>query len=148
MSSTYLALYYHLVFSTKHRQPTIDTQWRIRLHEYLGGTVNRMEAQSHGVGGTADHVHLLVELTGIHRIADFMRELKKSSTAWIRENTPCASFAWQEGYAALTVSASAVDEVRTYIQRQEHHHLHRDYRDEVLTLLRCSGIKMDERYFD
>ena len=39
MSSTYLSLHYHVVFGTKNREPLIDTEWRTRLHEYLGGTI-------------------------------------------------------------------------------------------------------------
>ena len=148
MASTYLSLYYHIVFSTQNREPCIDSTWRDRLHEYLGGTVNRLDAQSHGVGGMADHVHLLVELNATHRLADFMRELKKASSTWARENVPCPSFAWQEGYAALTVSASNVDAVRAYIKNQEEHHRHRSYREEVLALLERAGVAVDERYFD
>jgi len=147
MSSTYLSLYYHLVFSTKNREPSISAEWRGKLHEYLGGSVNGLKGQSLGVGGTDDHVHLLVQLTATHRLADFMRELKKGSSFWAMENGTTA-FAWQEGYAALTVSASAVADVRRYIQTQEEHHRHQSFREEVLTLLRKSGVEVDERYFD
>jgi putative transposase len=147
MPSTYLALYYHLVFSTKDRKPSIGSEWRSRLHEYLGGTINRLDGQSHGVGGTDDHVHLLVALKTTHCLADFMRELKKSSSSWVRE-TISDDFAWQEGYAALTVSASNVDTVRGYIQNQEKHHQTQTFREELLTLLRLSGVAVDERYFD
>jgi len=75
MPSTFLSLHYHMVFSTKGREPIIATSWRPSLHEYLGGTVNGLGAQSGVVGGTADHVHLLIELRATHTLADFMREL-------------------------------------------------------------------------
>ncbi len=146
MPSTYLSLYCHIIFATKNRAPLISTAWLARMHEYLGGIVNGKEAQSLCVGGTDDHVHLLVQLTASHRLADFMRELKKVSSTWASEKI--AGFAWQEGYAALTVSASSVDNVRRYIRNQEEHHRRQSYRDEVLTLLRRSGVEVDERYFD
>jgi putative transposase len=41
MPSTYLSLNYHIVFSTKDRQPSITQSWRLRLHEYLGGTADQ-----------------------------------------------------------------------------------------------------------
>ena len=148
MSSTYLSLYYHLVFSTADREPSIGSEWRLRLHEYLGGTVNRLGGQSLGVGGTNDHVHLLVELKATHCLADFMRELKKASSSWIRDEISCAAFAWQKGYAALTVSASIVPTVRRYIGNQEEHHRKMSFREEVLTLLKRSGVEVDERFFD
>jgi REP element-mobilizing transposase RayT len=53
------------------------------------------------VGGVEDHVHLLVSLRPAHCLADLMRDLKKDSTNWIKEN-PARRFAWQEGYAAFT----------------------------------------------
>jgi len=52
MPSTFLSLHYHLVFSTKHREPLIDPAWRSQLHEYLGGTVKGLGGRSEIVGGT------------------------------------------------------------------------------------------------
>lgn len=60
MSSTHTSLHYHLIFATKEREPLIAVTWRAQLHEYLGGTVRGMDAASQGIGGVADHVHLLV----------------------------------------------------------------------------------------
>jgi len=39
MGSTYYSLHYHWVCSTKERHPFIQSHWRSRLHEYLGGTI-------------------------------------------------------------------------------------------------------------
>jgi len=107
MPSTFLSLHYHIVFSTKGRVPTIDAAWRPRLHEYLGGTVNGLSGFAQGVGGVADHVHLLVGLKSTHCLADFMRELKKSSSSWVHDEIGAKKFAWQEGYSAFTVSPTA-----------------------------------------
>ena len=85
MSSTYLSLHYHLVFSTKDRAPLIEPSWRNRLHEYLGGTVEGLKGFPQGVGGITDHVHLLVGLKATHCLADFMRELKKASSSWVHD---------------------------------------------------------------
>ena len=80
MSSTYLSLHYHVVFSTKGREPWIDSSWRDRLHEYLGGTIRGLGGVPESVGRVADHVHLLVGLKATHCLADFVRELKKASS--------------------------------------------------------------------
>jgi REP element-mobilizing transposase RayT len=148
MSSTYLSLYYHLVFSTKNRESNITLAWRSKLHKYLAGIVNGLGAQCEIVGGTADHVHLLVKLRATHTLADFMRELKKGSSSWVHEELSKDNFSWQEGYAAFTVSASAVDEVRRYIENQEEHHRERSFREELKIMLQRSGVKFDERYLD
>ncbi|MCB1126696.1 MAG: transposase, partial [Verrucomicrobiae bacterium] len=77
MASTYLSLHFHVVFGTKDRRPLIRPEWRVQLHEYLGGTIRGLEGFSEGIGGVEDHVHLLVGLKATHRLADFMREFKK-----------------------------------------------------------------------
>ncbi len=148
MSSTYSSLHYHLVFSTKHREPWIDATWRPRLHDYLGGMVRGFGGQSLGVGGVSDHVHLLVNLKPTHCLSDFVRDLKKDATHWVRQNLESPSFSWQEGYAAITVSPSGLTGVQNYIRNQEKHHQRISFKDELLTLLQKAQIKYDERYLE
>jgi putative transposase len=62
MASTYLSLHYHVVFSTKNRQPLIHGGIITRLHDYLGGTIEGLGGFPQRVGGVADHVHLLFGL--------------------------------------------------------------------------------------
>jgi len=148
MASTYLSLRYHLIFATKEREPSIAPAWRPQLHRYLGGTVKSLGGDALKVGGTGDHVHLLVELRATHALADFMRDLKRGSSSWVHSDVPLKTFAWQEGYAAITVSPSGVDEVRRYIENQEEHHRERNSRDELKLLLERSGIDYDKRFFE
>ncbi len=147
MPSTYTSLHYHITFSTKHREPSIAKAWRDELHRYLHGTAEGLGAFPRLIGGVADHVHLLISLRPNTCLSDFMRELKKASTAWVMENR-LPAFRWQEGYAAFTVSPSARIEVEKYISRQEEHHRKRTFRDELLEFLEKSGVSYDERYLD
>jgi len=78
MGSTYYSLHYHWVCSTKHRRPLLRAEWRLRFHQYLGGTIRGLEGVPLKVGGVEDHVHLLIGLKPVHRISDFVRELKKA----------------------------------------------------------------------
>lgn len=66
MPSTHLSLHYHLIYSTKNRLPLIAESWRDRLHAYLGGAVRTVGGVPEAVGGTSDHVHLLVGLRATH----------------------------------------------------------------------------------
>ena len=147
MPSTYLSLHYHLVFATKNREAVIAPEWRSRLHEYLGGTISALGGFSQGVGDVADYVHLLVGLKATHCLADVMRELKKGSSIWVNKTICLSSFAWQEGYAAFTVSAPARPAVQQYIAKQEQHRT-RSSRDELLDMLAKAGIEYDPRYFE
>ena len=147
MPSTHTSLHYHLIFATKNREPSIGASWRAELHSYLGGVVKGLDALPQGIGGVADHVHLLVSLKPTHCLSDFMRELKKSSSAWIRQSH-FPAFHWQEGYAAFTVSASARDSVKQYIANQEEHHRVKSFREELIGFFKKSGVEFEEQYLD
>jgi putative transposase len=148
MASTFLSLHYHLVFSTKNREPYIAADWQDRLHEYLGGTIRGLGGFSQGVGGIDNHVHLLVGLRATHCLADVMRELKKTSSVWVHDTLGVHDFAWQEGYSAFSVSPTARPAVQKYIAHQEEHHRHRSYREELIEMLEQSGVEYDPKFLD
>ena len=50
-----------------------------------------------------ENVHLLVGIKGGHSVANVVRELKKSSNGWVREQTGFSNFNWQEGFIASQV---------------------------------------------
>jgi REP element-mobilizing transposase RayT len=146
MPSTHLSLHFHIVFSTKHREARIATEWRDRLHAYLGGEARNSGAIPEIVGGVADHVHLLLGLTATARLADVVRDIKSVSSKWVHEEQGDRAFAWQEGYGAFTVSPSLRENVRNYIARQEEHHRKRSFQEEYLELLHRCSVDFDERY--
>ena len=76
MPSTYVSLHYHLVFSTKSREPWFPPSQRPRVHDYLGGIIRGMNGIPHAVGGMGDHVHVFAGLRATHCLADVMREFK------------------------------------------------------------------------
>jgi REP element-mobilizing transposase RayT len=148
MGSTFLSLHYHIIFSTKHRAPNIADAWIERLHNYLGGTVRGLEGVTEAVGGIEDHVHLLVGLRATHTLADFVRELKKAGTAWVRDEINLPEFGWQAGYAAFTVSPTARKGVKRYIRNQREHHWKREYVAELTLMLDEAGVEYDVRYLE
>ncbi|MGE9296457.1 MAG: IS200/IS605 family transposase [Puniceicoccales bacterium] len=148
MPSTFLSLHYHLIFSTKNRGPDIDAIWKKRLHEYLGGGIKTLGGHPQRINGTKDHVHLLVSLRATHCLSDVLRDIKTASSKWVNREFDAPDFAWQDGYAAFTVSASSLDAVRQYIENQEQHHKKMSFRDELITYLERSGVEYDPRYLD
>ncbi|MDB5309487.1 MAG: Transposase like protein [Gemmataceae bacterium] len=147
MPQSFTCLHYHLVFSTRHREPTITPDLRPRLWEYLGGIVRGEGGISLAVGGTADHVHLLATLRQQPALADFVRQLKAGSSGWVHDTFPAAGgFWWQTGYGAFTVSHSVIDTVKAYIANQDEHHRTRTFQDEFRALLTRHGLGFDENY--
>jgi len=145
MGSTFLSLHYHIVFSTKERRPLLRDSWRAKMHEYLGGTVRGLGGIPEAVGGVADHVHLLVGLRAKHCLADFMQELKKATSVWAKDNHE-PEFAWQDGYAAFTVSYTHIDAVKEYTRTQEEHHRQTDFVEELKRLLERNGVEYKPEY--
>lgn len=118
MAHTWTDLLYHIVFSTKERQPFIDDQLKPSLFAYLGGIVRGIGGTALIVNGTADHVHMLMVMPPTVAISDALRTIKTNSSGWIHKKWPDRRrFAWQTGYAAFTVSASNRKLVYDYIAR-------------------------------
>jgi putative transposase len=146
MPSTHISLHVHVIFSTKHRRPLLDAEWRGRLHAYLGGALRGVEVVPVAIGGTADHVHLLLGLKATHRLADVMREVKRGSSHWVSNELKIGGFSWQSGYGAFSLSPSSLELVVKYIAQQELHHRRRTFQEEYLEFLCKSGVVFDERY--
>jgi putative transposase len=148
MPGAYCNLVYHLVFSTKDRRPSIAPALKPRLREYIRGIMREEEGELLEFNGVADHVHLLVRLHQTRAVADALRTIKANSSKWLNETIEQRRprFAWQEGYAAFTVSQSQVSLLLTYIRGQEKHHRRVDFRGELAALLRRNGIAFEDRY--
>jgi REP element-mobilizing transposase RayT len=147
MAGTYTKLYYHIVFSTKNRQRYITDAIEDELHKYICGIVRNIDGSGIEINGASDHIHILAIIPPKISISDALRTIKANSSGWLHETKPeCARFAWQDGYAAFTVSASNVESVRAYIRDQKTHHCERDYKSELLALLNKHGVEYDERY--
>jgi REP element-mobilizing transposase RayT len=137
-----------MIFATKNRLPLIQPPWRDELHRYIARTITGLGGHTIQVGGVADHVLLLIGLTANHCLKDFMRDLKTSTSKWARHEHSRSDFAWQEGYAALTVSPSARNDVKQYILHQEEHHRVKTFKEELIAFLNGAGIPYDPKFLD
>jgi putative transposase len=148
MSQSFVQVYLHIVFSTKHRQPFLqDPVLRDELHKYLAGTCNAQRCPAIQVGGVEDHVHILCRLGKTADIPTLIMELKSQSSKWIKPKSPAVhQFHWQDGYGAFSVSPSHVDPLQAYIRNQVEHHRQETFQDELRRLLRIYGVEFDERY--
>jgi putative transposase len=117
MPGTYTKLLYHIIFSTKNRLPLITAAVQDDFYRYIAGIVVGEGSTLFEIGGMPDHIHLLVQVKPTMALSDFMRQLKANSSKWLNERIQTAhKFAWQDGYAAFTVSPSQASRVRAYIQ--------------------------------
>jgi putative transposase len=147
MAHTFTRLYFHIIFSTKHRQPLIDSELEERLHPYLGGIIRDMGGVAIRVGGVADHVHLLAQLPATLALADVVRDIKSNSSGWVHETFSSRSdFAWQTGYGGFTVSKSKLPDLDLYIAGQKEHHAKEPFETELIRYLDNNEVDYDERF--
>ena len=138
---------YHIVFSTKYRQPLIRPEFRDRLYEYVGGTIRGMKGHLIEIGGVEDHVHLLTAIPPTLALSDAIRDIKAGASKWVNELSVTSSrFEWQKGYAAFTVSHSQIEAVRRYLRNQETHHKQQTFEEEYVALLNRHEIAFDPRF--
>ena len=147
MANTFTCLLYHIVFSTKHREPWLRVDSQDRVWAYLGGIANRNKLTPLLFGGMEDHVHILLGIPATISVSRAVKQLKGGSSHWIKENIfGCRSFSWQDGYAAFSVSKSQAKAVEHYIRNQKEHHRVKTFQEEYRELLARHGIECDERY--
>ena len=147
MANTYTSLHYHIVFSTKNREPWITAEIERRIWAFLGGIARENRMKPLQIGGVDDHIHLLLGAPATMAPAKAAQLIKGGSSAWIHTEFPALrSFAWQDGYGAFTVSKSHLQDVIAYIQNQRQHHRGKTFKEEFLSLLERHEIDYDERY--
>lgn len=118
-----LGIFLHIVWSTAERVPCIAPEIERRLHRSIQAEVRRMGATVLALGGTEDHVHLLLLLPTTVALADLMQQVKGvSSQVGSALRGEEALFRWQHGYGAFSLSPTHVDAAKTYIRNQKRHH--------------------------
>jgi REP element-mobilizing transposase RayT len=104
-SHTYVSDLVHCVFSTKLRRNLIQPEVQSDLWSFLGGIARKNKFKALTVGGTANHVYILLSLPADMALAKAMQLIKGASSRWMNESHT-RNFAWQEGYGAFTVGIS------------------------------------------
>src|SRR4029077_14404315 len=137
----------HIIFSTKNREPWLESDVRPRMHAYLATVCRDLGAELVRVGGVVDHVHIVTMLPRTVTQAQLIEEIKKASSKWIKTlDARYRGFFWQRGYGAFSVSPSQLHAVLQYIETQQEHHRTRTFQEEYRELLRRHGVDFDERY--
>lgn len=146
MPSTHSSLHFHVVFSTKGREPWLVPSVRQKLWAYVGGVVRGLDGVAHAVGGTGDHLHLVMGLMPVHRLSDVMREVKSESSKWVKGELGMMGFGWQEGYGAFSVGAPELERAKAYVLDQEERHRERSFQEEYMAMLKRGMVDYDRKF--
>lgn len=146
--SSYRQILYHIVFRTKDSKNTLARKNIKELYAYINGIIKNKKCYLYRINGTENHIHILCDLHPSIALADFLRDVKASSSLWLKQSMNFPAFmGWAEGYAALTKSYCDKDMIINYIKNQQDHHHKVRFEEEYRKLLDEAGIRIDERYF-
>jgi len=147
--STYTQIYYHLVFSTKYRVPSLAKEKRPALFGYMAGIIQKKRSKPYLINGMDDHVHIFSSLHPTQNLANFIRDIKLASSEWLKESKEFSAFThWQDGYGAFTHSHQEKKALITYVENQEIHHRKKTFQEEFKQLLLEAGVEFDEKYLE
>lgn len=134
----------HITFSTKNREPIIQSDVENELHAYMATVCNNMGCHTHQISGISNHVHIACNLSRTVAVFDLLEDVKKFSSKWIKtKGRIYRNFAWQAGYGAFSLGMSQLDTVKKYISRQKEHHRKKTFQEEYLELLKKYKIEYD-----
>jgi len=146
--SSYRQILYHIIFRTKSGKKTLDLENIKELYAYFVGIIRNKKGFVYRINGIEDHVHILCDLHPNNSLADFMRDIKVSSSTWLKQSGKFSKYeGWAEGYGAFTYSFKDKERIINYIRNQQEHHKMESFEVELRQLLVEHGIDIDERFF-
>ena len=146
--SSYRQILYHLLFRTKNSQKTIVPDHSKELYAYIMGIIRNKNCFLYRINGMEDHLHILSDLHPSIALADYMRDIKTSTSVWLKQSGKFPDFnGWGEGYAALTYGWKVKEMIANYIKNQPEHHQKESFENELRRLLEEYEVVVEERYF-
>jgi len=147
MPGTFSQIYIQVVFAVKNRHALIKSEWEVQLYKYISGIVKNKGQKMLAINGIHNHIHFFIGMKPSCCLSDLVREIKKSSNNFIKENKFTKfKFNWQSGFGAFSYSHSQLDNVITYINNQKEHHRKRTFKEEYTMLLKKFNVEYDEQY--
>ena len=128
--------------------PTIKQDHVNELYAYITGIVKHKNSHLYRINGVENHLHILTDIHPSIAPADFMREVKASSSLWMKNRMLFPLFiGWEEGYGSFTCSYKDLTNLIEYIKNQQEHHKKVTFEEEYRKILLESGITPDEKFF-
>jgi putative transposase len=145
--STFTQILYHIVFSTKDREPTLSIEKRPEVFKYVWGVIQKKNSNPYWINGVEDHLHIATHIHPTVALSPLIKDIKLASNSYIEDNRILRDFGgWQNGYAAFTCSHATQDNLIQYIRDQENHHMKISFKDELIALLKEHGVEFNERF--
>jgi REP element-mobilizing transposase RayT len=137
---------YHIVINTYRREMTLPLTSCDNLYRYIARVVQNKQSTLLAINGIENHIHLLVNLHPSVCLSDLIRDIKLSTSQWIKGNH--ASFpqfsGWGKEYGAFTYAMRDKEMVTNYIRNQRTHHQRESFEDEYRKHVANVGLEWNE----
>jgi putative transposase len=119
----YYRLFYHMIWGTKNREPLIQLEFEVSLHNVIVAKGKELGAFVYAVGGIEDHVHLVASVPPRIALADFIGQVKGNSSHFVNHELSLSYyFSWQAEYGVVSFGGKQLDVVVKYVKNQRQHH--------------------------
>ena len=145
MLHTHSRIWIHIIWTTKNRQRIIHKDQGIVLFDFLINKAKELGIGFERLNIQPEHIHGLIDLPTDRTVADYMHDIKGSTSHMLNKECYKSRFTWQRGYGAYSVSASKVNQVINYIKNQKEHHRGETFEEEYQRWKREYGI-FDDKY--
>lgn len=140
-----VAAIYHIVFATKRREDTITNQRREDLYRFIWHEIEKHECRLIRIGGTANHLHILIMLHPSVSLSTLVGNIKSRSSGWICKDAVFPDFkGWCAEYFACTVTPGDMSGLIEYIKSQQEHHKSCSLEDESCRMYAAAGLRYNE----
>lgn len=113
----------HMNWHCKNDLRSITPEVEPFLHGYIADYCKKdREAFFIEVGGTEDHIHLIVEVLPTITISDWIGRVKGASSHEVNKQFGPATIQWQRKYGVVSFARRDLPGMRRYVQRQKEHH--------------------------
>jgi len=138
MPHSYSALWVHIIWSTKNREPLLTPALKYEVYDVIKTIASDHEIYLDCINGIEDHVHLLIRLRTDQSVAETVKTIKGNSWEHFKD-IPEKYVTWQDGFAAFSVSPDNLKRVRSYIYNQVKHHKEKSFSDELKLMKQIAG---------
>jgi len=122
--NVYSEINLHIVWHTKNNAPVLTDHIEARMQQHIQHHVLQTEGCIfHGIGGTDDHVHLVVSVPPTLLISEWIGRLKGASAHYINNEIANRKLLeWQTGYGVVSFGTRDLQWVLNYVLDQRQHH--------------------------
>jgi REP element-mobilizing transposase RayT len=122
---TWWRLFYHLIWTTKYREPVIDERIEAIVRRTIYGLADERKSQVWAIGMMPDHLHVAISVPPKYAISDVLNAFKGTSSHLLGHelrNLGNPWPGWQREYGVNSFSERSLQTVIDYVNHQPERH--------------------------